>query len=65
MPRLTKTLVKTLADNAGAGERLVMDTEVRGFGLRVRAGARATYFFRYAFGGRRRGNAWGHPGRNS
>lgn len=51
--RITKSLLKSRA--GGALESIVLDADVRGFGVRFRPGRRTAYFFRYQLGnGRRR-----------
>lgn len=46
--RITKTLLKELPP--ATGERIIFDSEVRGFGVRIRPGAQPSFFFRYSDG---------------
>jgi len=48
--KLNKTSVRELSENAPAKERLIADVELPGFGLRIRAGRKPSYFFRYKRG---------------
>ena len=46
MPRITKRLIDTLEPDPKR-ELSIMDTEVRGFGVRVKPTGAASYFVRY------------------
>lgn len=53
MPRLNRTLVDSLAPPI-SGERVVLDSEVPGFGVRVMPSGLRSYFVRYRVGGGRK-----------
>lgn len=66
MPRLNRALIDSL-DPPKSGERVVLDTDVPGFGIRVMASGTRSYFVRYRVGGGRqartqRATIGRHPG---
>lgn len=53
MPKITKKMVDA-AEPPQSGSRIIWDTDVKGFGLRVTAGGAKSYILNYRIGGRER-----------
>ena len=54
MPKITKRAVDASLPNPTGGDHFVWDTEVRGFGLRVKASGVKSYVLKYRIGSRTR-----------